>query len=267
MGSGLQLTDLRVGYRSGRRWPGREPDHVVVSGINVTAEPGTLTCAIGPNGAGKSTLLRSVVGLQPILSGRALLDGRDLANLTLRERARRTAVVLTDRVDAGLLKGIEVVELGRHPHATISARLTAAERDLVRWALERLHATELAGQRFAELSDGQRQRILLARALVQEPRLLVLDEPSAFLDVGARVDLIQLLKLVAVERSMTVLISTHEVELALRMSDSVWLIHDGRLQQGSPDQLIADGAIGRVFNTNRTEFEAASCTFRLRTAE
>lgn len=263
--SGLDLRSVAVGYRSGKRWPAKGHDHVVVSGIDIGAQPGQLTAVLGPNGAGKSTLLRSVMGLQPFLAGQAFLGGSPLSSLSTRERARRTAVVLTDRIDVGLLTGREVAELGRHPHRGFASRLSAAEHTLINNSLEQLHATSLATQKFAEMSDGQRQRILLARALIQQPELLVLDEPSAFLDVGARVDLMALLQTIAIERGITVVVSTHEVELALRMSDKIWLINGARLTAGTPEQLITSGAIGKVFETAATRFNPESRTFELRT--
>lgn len=263
-GTGVRLSDVRVGYASGRRWPRARTEHVVVSDVEASAQPGQLTAVLGPNGAGKSTLLRSLMGLQPMLAGRAMLADTELESLSLRDRARRTAVVLTDRIDVGLLTGREVVELGRYPHQGFTSRLTDGEIRLIHSTLEQLHAADLAEHRFAEMSDGQRQRVLLARALVQQPELLVLDEPSAFLDVGARVDLMALLQTMAAERNITVIVSTHEVELALRMSDAIWLIDQGRLTQGRPDELITNGSIGRVFETPATHFNPESRTFELR---
>ncbi|MBA8793084.1 iron complex transport system ATP-binding protein [Friedmanniella endophytica] len=239
----------------------------MVADVEAGVPPGLVTAVIGPNGAGKSTLLRTVLALQPALGGRARLDGDDLAAMSPRDRARRTAVLLTERVDVGLLTGREVVELGRHPHhGLLDGRLDAAERGLVESTLDRLDAREIAGERLAELSDGQRQRILLARALVQDPRLLVLDEPSAFLDVGARVDLLALLAEVAAERGLAVLMSTHEVELALRTDARVLLLDGGRATSGTPAELIASGAIARAFGTAGTRFDRATRTFVRRAA-
>jgi iron complex transport system ATP-binding protein len=265
----LELSELAVGYRHTRRWPLTGPDRLIVSGVAATARAGQVTAVLGPNGAGKSTLLRSVAGLQPVLRGRVLIEDRDgrthdLLRLPPRQRARRIAVVLTERVDAGLLTGREVVELGRHPYLGLVGRLSARDHRMIRQVLADLGATELADQRFAELSDGQRQRLLLARALVAEPELLILDEPSAFLDVGARVDLMALLTRVARERMITVLVSTHEVELALRMADRLWLIHDRVLTSGTPAELVGSGLIGRVFSTGHAVFDPATGTFGVR---
>ncbi len=281
----LTLTEVAVGYssrrsssrrsssrRSSSRGPSTPPggngsgsDRLVLTGVDAVAPAGMVTAVIGPNGAGKSTLLRSLLGLQPLLAGSVTLAGRDLLALSPRDRARASAVVLTDRVEVGLLTGRQVAELGRYPaHGLLAGRLGQAERTLVETTLERLGATDLAGARFAELSDGQRQRILLARALVSEPELLVLDEPSAYLDVGARVDLMALLAEVAVERGIVVLVSTHEVELALRLAERVFLVHAGRLRAGTPAELIGDGAVGATFDTERSRFDPASGSFVLR---
>ncbi|SDS97558.1 ABC transporter ATP-binding protein [Microlunatus soli] len=270
--SRLRLTGLRAGYRhphrAGLRWR-RSPDRIVVDDVDATARAGQVTALLGPNGAGKSTLLRSVAGLQPLLSGSVGWRDpagveHDLLRMPARERARRTAVVLTERVDAGLLTGREVVELGRHPYLGLVSRLGADDHRLIDGVLADLHATEPAGQRFAELSDGQRQRLLLARALVTEPDVLILDEPSAFLDVGARVDLMSLLHRIARTRMITVLISTHEVELALRMADRLWLIHDHRLTSGTAQELIDQGLIADVFGTEHAVFDASTRTFGVR---
>lgn len=282
----LDLRQLSVGYRHTRRWPFTGADRPVVTGIAATALGGEVTALLGPNGAGKSTLLRSVAGLQPALGGQVLWVDRDvrahdLLRMAPRQRARRIAVVLTERVDAGLLTGREVVELGRHPHLGLLGRLSEPDHLMIDRVLADLHADDLAGRRFTELSDGQRQRLLLARALVAEPDLLVLDEPSAFLDVGARVDLMALLARIARERMIPVLMSTHEVELALRLADRLWLIHGsgtgpdagppeagmraGReLTSGTGAELTASGLIGRVFGTEHAVFDPASKTFGVR---
>lgn len=254
----LGLSGVAVGYRHQRP---RTPTAVIADGIDVDAGPGTVTALLGPNGAGKSTLLRSIVGLQPLLAGRAALNGQPINRLPAPVRARRLAVVLTDRVDAGLLTAREVARLGRHPYARLTGRLSAREHDVVDGVLHRLHADPWADRRFAELSDGQQQRILLARALITEPELLILDEPTSFLDVGARVELMILLRELAAEQGLIVVVSTHEVELALRTADAAWLIDDGTVRSGTPEELITSGAIAQVFETPAARFDPETRTF------
>lgn len=262
---GLELRGVAVGYR--RR--GRRPDRTttVAEGLVATARRGELTVLLGPNGSGKSTLLRTLAGLQPSLAGQVLFDGQDLTGLAADELARRVAVVLTDRVDAGLLSARELAGLGRTPHLGFAGRLGARDHEVVAWALAAVGAGALADRPAGELSDGERQRVLTARALAQEPSLLVLDEPTAFLDVPSRVGLVELLRRLADERDLAVLMSTHDLELALRVADRVWLLgRDHRLTSGTPEQLALSGLIADTFDRGSLRFDAASGVFSLRPA-
>ncbi|GEC26261.1 iron complex transport system ATP-binding protein [Pseudonocardia autotrophica] len=264
MVSGLVLSGLTVGYRAdGALRRGRAAP--VLSGIDAVAGRGELTVLLGPNGAGKSTLLRTLAGLQPALGGSAALDDGDLLALRAPARARRVGVVLTDRPDPGLLTGRDVVELGRLPHTGTGGVLGPADDAAVDTAIDAVRAGPLAGRPLARLSDGERQRMMVARALAQQPSLLLLDEPSAFLDVAARVALLGLLRRLAREQGLCVLLSTHDLELALRLADRAWLLDGaGGIVTGTPDELAASGAVGAAFDTDELVFDAGSGTFRLR---
>lgn len=252
----LRLHDLTVGHRRG-------PD--VLRGVDLRAAPGELTALLGPNGAGKSTLLRTVAGLLPPVRGGVSLDGTDLAGLTPAARARRVAVVLTERVDAGLLTARELVALGRHPHTGARGTLRTADHTAVDDALAAVRATPFADRRVARLSDGERQRVLIARALAQAPDLLLLDEPTAFLDAPSRVGVTGLLRRLARDRGIVVVVSTHDVELALRVADRVWLLdRDGGTRSGRSAELVADGALGRAFDGDELRFDADTGTFVMR---
>jgi len=256
--TGFTLHDLAVGYPARR---GRL-EHRVLDGLDATADPGDLTVLIGPNGAGKSTLLRTLTGLQPPLSGTATLDGTDVGTLTAAERARRLAVVLTERDLPPLLTAREVAGLGRYQHTGFTGRLIEADHAAVTWALSAVGALHLTDRQATELSDGERQRVLIARALAQEPTAIVLDEPTAFLDVTSRVTVMGLLRRLARERSLAVIVSTHDLELALRIADHVWLITpDRRLHAGTPEQLTLDGAINTVFDGTDLAFDPAAGVF------
>lgn len=259
----VELQDLSIGYttRGGLRGVRR---HTVTEAVDAVARRGELTVLIGPNGAGKSTLIRTMCGLQPSLTGRIVLGEDDLAGMTADRLAQRVAVVLTDRVDAGLLSARELVGLGRTPHLGLGGRLSARDHEIVRWSLDEVGARELADRPAMQLSDGERQRVLTARALAQEPDLLVLDEPTAFLDVPSRVALMELLRRLARERDLAVLLSTHDLELALRVADHVWLMSPGGgFTSGTPEELALSGKIGDTFNRGDLRFDPATGVFVL----
>lgn len=262
--AGLALSGLAVGHRAEATLR-RGRASTVLTGLDAVAARGELTVLLGPNGAGKSTLLRTLAGLQPALAGSTALDGDDLLGLRPAERARRVGVVLTDRPDPGLLTGRDVVELGRLPHTGAAGVLGPGDTAAVDAAIDAVRARPLAGRPLGRLSDGERQRMMIARALAQQPSLLLLDEPSAFLDVSARVALLGLLRRLAREQDLCVLLSTHDLELALRLADRAWLL-DGSatMTTGTPAELAASGAIGAAFDTDELEFEPGSGTFRLR---
>jgi ABC-type cobalamin/Fe3+-siderophores transport system ATPase subunit len=229
--NGLQFRDLAIGYRHRRRTT------TVGAGLSAVAHRGELTVLLGPNGAGKSTLIRTVCGLQPALGGRILLEDNDIADVPADRLARRVAAVLTDRVDPGLLSARELAALGRIPYLGLSGRLTRDDHDIVERALAAVGAKHVADRPAAELSDGERQRVLVARALAQQPEVLVLDEPTAFLDAPSRVGLVRLLRTLAHEHDLTVVMSTHDLDLALREADRTWLLGaDGALLDGTPDR-------------------------------
>ena len=257
----LLLDGLSVGYLGG--W--RRPDKIILAGLDLRAAAGRVTVLLGPNGSGKSTLLRSIAGLQRSLAGAVTLAGESLAGLDPRARAARLAVVLTERFDPGLLRGGDVVALGRFPHQKRSGTLRPVDQQAVTDALAAVHAEDLVDLLLARMSDGQRQRVMIARALAQEPALLLLDEPSAFLDAPARIEMLAVLRRIAAERGIPVVASTHDVEAAVRMGQDGWLIGPGsHCASGTVDTLASSGAIGASFDTSAVTFEPGSGMFRMR---
>ncbi|MER7666631.1 ABC transporter ATP-binding protein [Streptomyces sp. NPDC096193] len=262
---GLVAQGLAVGYRTRASRRGRGAEQAVLAGLDLEARAGELTVLLGPNGAGKSTLLRTLCGLLPPLDGRIRIGGIDLVQASPTSLARQLAVVLTDRVDPGLLSVRELAGLGRHPHTGFTGRLTVVDHAVVEWSLRAVGAGHLANRPAAELSDGERQRVLTARALAQEPEVVLLDEPTAFLDVPSRVALTVLLRDLARDKGLTVVVSTHDLELALRVADAVWLVdRNSHVHAGAPEDLIRSGVVAAAFDADHLAFDPASGTFGLR---
>jgi iron complex transport system ATP-binding protein len=255
----LETHDLMIGY--GVR---RGQHRVVAEQINLRLRAGELVCLLGPNGAGKSTLLHTLAGIQRPLHGQVRLLGTDLHDLEPRELARRLSVVLTERIEVGALSARAVVALGRYPHTDWTGRLTPADEAAVGEALAAVGATSLATRLVHELSDGERQKVLIARALAQEPHLLLLDEPTAFLDLPRRVEIMSLLHRLARETGRAILLSTHDLDLALRSADQLWLLPPGGpLQAGIPEDLVLEGAFQATFPSEEVSFDPYSGHFKL----
>lgn len=256
----LETKGLTVGFRTFRR-----PPIEVLRGLDLRVEAGEFVCLVGPNGTGKSTLLRTLAGLQRPLRGEVWLGGRELAQLGRLEVARRVSVVLTTREDLGLLTAYQVVSLGRFPHTGWVGRLQQRDRDVVGWAIRAVGVQELAERPVAELSDGEQQRVLIARALAQEPGVMLLDEATAFLDVSARVEITSLLRRLAREQGVGIVLTTHDLELALQTARTVWLLDkEGRLQVGTPEELVLNGAVAGTFQGADLSFDEAARSFRVR---
>jgi iron complex transport system ATP-binding protein len=236
----------------------------VANGLNPKLDGGELVALLGPNDAGKSTLLRTLAGLQKPLGGRVELFGEDLQNLTAKERARRLAVLLPGRPRDPHLTARELVALGRQPHTGWWGGLGEVDLDKIDAALATVDATDLAHRPVVELSDGESQKISIARALAQEARVVLLDEPTAFLDLPHRVQLLRRLRDLTRQTGQAILFSSHDLDLALRSADRLWLLSaDGRLRMGAPEDLVLDGSLHDTFRHEGVSFDPESGSFRL----
>lgn len=257
MKSVLKTHDLTIGYIT------RQNTTIVADNLSLTLRSGEMACLLGPNGAGKSTLMRTIAGVQPPLAGQITLMGDDLTNLTPQERSTRLSVVLTERPNLGLLNGYALVALGRHPYTDWTGRLSRYDEAMIRWAIEAVDAIELAEQPVMQLSDGQRQKLMIARALAQESELILLDEPTAYLDLPRRVETMRLLKQLAAETGRAILLSTHDLDLALRSADTLWLMSEGRVAAGTPEDLVLSGAFEAAFRSAGVPFDRQTGAFQV----
>lgn len=250
-GSILRTETLTVGYGK----------TAVVKDILLEAVPGKILCLIGPNGAGKSTLLKTLIReLEPV-DGTVLLDGRNLREYRERDLARCSAAVLTGKPEPELMLCEDVVAMGRYPYTGRLGILSEEDRIRVRESMKKVGAAALAATDFNRISDGQRQRVLLARALCQEPRLLVLDEPTSFLDIRHKLDFLQLLRELVREQRLAVIMSMHELELAQRFSDLLVCIKDGTVDRiGTPEEIFEPGYIEMLYGIEKGSYNVLAGT-------
>lgn len=234
----------------------------LVTGFSLTLERGHLYALAGPNGSGKTTLLSTLAGFSRPAAGSVRIDGKDLHAISPQERARRIAVVLTDRPDSAFLSVSELVALGRIPFSR-GRRLDAEDRNAVSHAIDRLGLARLAHRRVSSLSDGERQRTMIARAVAQSPDVLLLDEPTSHLDIAGEVEILAYLLGIAREERISVFASSHKLPLMISHCDSLSLIRrDRSVISGIPESVALAGEVSRAFDTELVRFDDHALRFR-----
>lgn len=226
----------------------------VLDGIDLALPRATLAVLIGANGSGKSTLLRTLAGAQPPLRGTVEICGDDIRALSRRSLAQRLAVVFTDRSGGGALTVRECAEMGRHPYTGLLGRLAESDRHIVDSALRSVGMLDKADRYLGTLSDGERQKTMIARALAQQTPFIILDEPTAFLDVAGRIDILRLLRTLA-DSGHTILLSSHDTAQAIAASDTLLAISDSTLHWGQKADIIASGVLDATFRTSGLRFD------------
>lgn len=221
---------ITVGYKSGSR------DTVLFRNIDLSLTAGQLVCLMGPNGSGKSTLIRSLAGLQPLLGGSVPHRGE-----------KHLAVVLTDKVNSPHMTVAELIAFGRYPHLDWRIAPTQKDREIIERVIGEVGIADIVNRKLYELSDGQMQMAMVTRALAQETPVLLLDEPTAHLDLNNRLGIMNLLRKLSREENKAILVSTHELDLALQTADHIWLTSDGSIKQGIPEDLVLNGSFDEVF--------------------
>jgi iron complex transport system ATP-binding protein len=229
----IELQHLTVGY--GKK--------AILSDINQTIESGQLVCLLGANGVGKSTILRTIAGFQPPLCGTILLNEQDMSSFSTAQRSKAISVVLTERVEVPCMSAVDLIGMGRSPYTGFFGTLTKEDKNIVNEAIDMVGISHLATRTFDTLSDGERQKVLLAKALAQQTPVILLDEPTAFLDFHAKVSTLRLLLRLAHETNKTILLSTHDVEMAIQLSDALWIVQNGGIKAGTTLSLTESGTL------------------------
>ncbi len=244
----FHTTDLAVGYNG----------KALIHDINFAIEKGEIVTLIGPNGSGKSTILKSITRQLKLIGGNVFVASEELERIRQRELARKMAVVLTERMKPELMTCRDVVSTGRYPYTGRLGMLTAEDEAIVTAAMERVHALELSNRDFNAISDGQRQRVLLARAICQEPEIIVLDEPTSFLDIRHKLELLSILRSMAKEKGITVIMSLHEIDLAQKISDRILCVRGETIRYfGTPDEIFREEIINELYGIPRGAFNIA----------
>ena len=242
----LNTRNLAVGYQG-------KP---LIRDISIEISKGDVVTLIGPNGAGKSTILKSIARQLETVAGTVSIDGRELHQMTYRELAMRMAVVLTERIRPELMTCRDIVETGRYPYTGNMGILSDADHRKAEEALQSVHAENFADRDFSAISDGQRQRILLARALCQEPEIIVLDEPTSFLDIRYKLELLSILRDMAKKRGITVIMSLHEIELAEKVSDRILCVSGETISHyGDPQEIFREDIINELYGIQNGSFD------------
>lgn len=246
----LSLHDLYIGYDDDAS------HYVVAEALNASLTGGTMACLVGANGVGKSTLMRTLSGFQSALKGEVCIDGRALEGYTPRELSERVGVVLTEREAMPDLTVEEVVAIGRMPYTNFWGTLTQADRQAVDEALLLVGIGHLRHKKIGHVSDGERQKAMIAKALAQQTDIILLDEPTAFLDYGSKVSVMRLLCQLAHEQGKAILLSTHDLEIAFQTADELWILQHEGLQTGTLDALEQRGAVSALLAKSGLRYEA-----------
>ncbi|MDZ7715537.1 MAG: ABC transporter ATP-binding protein [Balneolaceae bacterium] len=255
----LSTQDLKIGYH---RKGGESIS--VAKNLNIGLRSGELICLLGPNGSGKSTLIKTLAGMLPQLEGEVQLFENNVSDLSAKKIAHYLSTVLTDRVTIGNLSVYQLVAFGRSPYTGWLGSLSREDEEKVRWAIESTGLHDFVHRDISRLSDGERQKVMIARALAQDTSVILLDEPTAHLDLPNRVEIIRLLRKLAHETGKGILLSTHELDLALKAGDRIWLMNrEQGLLSGVPEDLVLDGTFEHVFRQDSFDFDRETGSFNI----
>lgn len=254
----ISATNISIGYHRKKH----EDTSALYTGLSFNLYEGELVCLLGANGAGKSTLLRTISASQPILEGSIKFKGKEVSDYSEKELSKLLGLVLTDKTSAGGLLVKELVELGRYPYTGFFGQLDINDKEIVKKAMRDVGISHKANSYVAELSDGERQKAMIAKALAQESPIVFLDEPTAFLDIESRIEIMNLLHNLTMYQGKTILLSTHDIDLALLLADQLWLLsRDNGLFCGVTEDIVLSGMLDKFFKGENIVFNKETGNF------
>ncbi len=255
----LYTKDLTVGYKRKKA-----DDFILLDNLNLSIESGELICLLGQNGFGKSTLLRTLTGVQKPLKGDFFINGKSINSYERSQLAKVLSIVLTDNLNIGEVSVHSVVSMGRYPHNNWLGMLSGKDHKVINNVLEITGLTPYKEKMFSELSDGFKQKVMIARALAQDTSIIFLDEPTAFLDIPTRIEILSMLRSLIKEFNKSIIFSSHDLDLALQTADIIWLItKDQKIEVGSPEDLVLNGHFEKAFNKKEIKFHPQRGIFKM----
>ena len=257
----LSLNSLKIGYASGRN------ENLLLPPLNACANKGELIAVIGKNGIGKSTLLRTLAGLQPSLGGDILYSGKNIRDYSRKDLAQKIGYISTEIVKVSNMRVYDLVALGRFPYTNWIGKIDLKNHEVITDAIEKTGISTLSGRFISELSDGERQKAMIARILAQDTGIMVMDEPTAFLDIGSKFEILHLMHLLSQNSGKTIIFSTHDLNVAMSQADKIWLILDNRLLEGAPEDLMIKGSFDHLFDSSVVQFNSENGTYSFRSED
>ena len=252
----INIQNAEIGY------VGKKNKISLAEKINLQASKGEIIALIGVNGAGKSTLLRSVLGIIPFLSGEIYVEDKNLNEYSSSEKSKKISFVSTEIVRVNHMRVSDLVAVGRYPHTGSSGVLSAKDIQIVKNSLRKVNLLGYYNKKLSEISDGERQKVMIARALAQDTQIIILDEPASFLDIENKYTAYNILKELAENEGKTVVFSTHDLNIALKSADKIWLIKESRIIEGAPEDLILDNIFDDVFDSDKIIFDSENGDFK-----
>jgi cobalamin transport system ATP-binding protein len=251
----LTIDSLRIGYNQGR------DASVLLPPLKAGARRGELIAVIGRNGIGKSTLLRTLAGLQPSLGGDIRYSGRSIRDYSKKDLAGIVGYISTEIVRVSNMRVYDLVALGRYPYTNWFGKIDEVNHGIISDAIEKTGMSALSGRFVTELSDGERQKAMIARILAQDTGIMVMDEPTAFLDIGSKFEILHLMHVLSQKNGKTIIFSTHDFNAAMSQADKIWLITDAMLLEGAPEDLMLSGAFDHLFDSSSIRFNSENGTY------